>query len=137
MPPRADLVLVDTAGRLDLPRGRARDGQRPALGPAGPDRRDISTEFRAGIERAARRGRARAERRRSPGDVVVLYTDGITEAEDIHGEQYGLVRLCEVVRRAHARTAAELEQSIVDDATRFIGAQRVHDDITTVVSKRR
>lgn len=34
----------------------------------------------------------------NPGDVVVLYTDGVTEAFDINGVQYGLEKLCEVVR---------------------------------------
>jgi sigma-B regulation protein RsbU (phosphoserine phosphatase) len=80
---------------------------------------------------------AHAELPLSPGDVVVLYTDGITEAEDIHGEQYGIERLCEVVRRAHERAAAEIKQAIIDDVMRFIGAQKVFDDITTVVIKRR
>ncbi|MCY0992453.1 SpoIIE family protein phosphatase [Nannocystis sp. ILAH1] len=80
---------------------------------------------------------ARTELRLSPGDVVVLYTDGITEAEDIHGELYGIDRLCEVVRRVHERPAAEIKQAIVDDVMRFIGAQKVFDDITTVVIKRR
>jgi sigma-B regulation protein RsbU (phosphoserine phosphatase) len=80
---------------------------------------------------------AQAELRLSPGDVVVLYTDGITEAEDIHGEQYGIERLCEVIHRAHERPAAEIKQAIIDDVMRFIGAQKVFDDITTVVIKRR
>ncbi|MCY1006802.1 SpoIIE family protein phosphatase [Nannocystis pusilla] len=80
---------------------------------------------------------ARTELRLSPGDVVVLYTDGITEAEDIHGEQYGIDRLCEVVHRVHERPAADIKQAIVDDVMRFIGAQKVFDDITTVVIKRR
>ncbi|MBZ5709068.1 SpoIIE family protein phosphatase [Nannocystis pusilla] len=80
---------------------------------------------------------AHTELRLSPGDVVVLYTDGITEAEDIHGEQYGIERLCEAVRRVHERTAAEIKQAIIDDVMRFIGAQKVFDDITTVVIKRR
>lgn len=80
---------------------------------------------------------AQAELRLSPGDVVVLYTDGITEAEDIHGEQYGIERLCGVVHRAHENSAAEIKQAIIDDVMRFIGAQKVFDDITTVVIKRR
>jgi len=80
---------------------------------------------------------AHTELRLSPGDVVVLYTDGITEAEDIHGEQYGIERLCEAVHRVHERPAAEIKQALIDDVMRFIGAQKVFDDITTVVIKRR
>src|SRR5207245_10391587 len=37
--------------------------------------------------------------RLQPGDGVVLYTDGITEAENLAGQQYGLARLCTVVRQ--------------------------------------
>ena len=64
----------------------------------------------------------------SPGDVVVLYTDRITGAEDIHGEQHRIQRLYRVMRRAHAPAA---------DVTRFIGAHQVSGDITTAVIKRR
>lgn len=77
------------------------------------------------------------ELRLDPGDVVVLYTDGITEAEDIHGEQYGIERLCAAVRRAHTGSAQEIKRALVDDVLRFIGGQKVFDDITTVVIKRR
>lgn len=41
----------------------------------------------------------------NPGDVVVLYTDGITEAEDPSGEMYGLERLCEIVSQNWEQSA--------------------------------
>jgi len=49
------------------------------------------------------------------GDVVVLYTDGITEAEDINHKQYGLERLCEVVSRNWKLSAQAIRQAVIDD----------------------
>lgn len=71
------------------------------------------------------------------GDVVVLYTDGITEAFDINREQYGLKRLCEVVSRNSFLSAQEIRQAVIDDVQRYIGQQKVFDDITLVVMKQK
>jgi serine phosphatase RsbU (regulator of sigma subunit) len=72
-----------------------------------------------------------------PGDGVVLYTDGITEAENIEGEHYGLERLCEVVSRHWAQPAETIKDAVVADVQQHIGAQEVYDDITLVVVKRK
>ena len=72
-----------------------------------------------------------------PGDVVVLYTDGITEAEDINGVQYGLERLCEVVSRNWQQNAIFIRQATIDDVRRHIGQQKIYDDITLVVFKQK
>lgn len=71
------------------------------------------------------------------GDAVVLYTDGVTEAFDIDRQQYGLERLCEVVKRNHSLSAGEIKQAIVDDVRHHIGSQKVFDDITLVVLKQK
>ena len=73
----------------------------------------------------------------SSGDVVVLYTDGITEAENIEGVQYGLERLCGVVVKTHRNSAEEIRQAIVDDVCNYIDRQKVFDDMTVVVIKQR
>lgn len=72
-----------------------------------------------------------------PGDVVVLYTDGITEAEDINGVHYGLNRLCEVVSLSWQQSSSEIKQAVIDDVRRHIGKQRVYNDITLVVLKQK
>jgi serine phosphatase RsbU (regulator of sigma subunit) len=72
-----------------------------------------------------------------PGDVVVLYTDGITEAEDINREQYGLERLCEVVSRHWERSAQAIKEAVIEDVRSHIGEQKVFDDITLVVLKQK
>ena len=71
------------------------------------------------------------------GDVVVLYTDGITEAFDINQEQYGLERLCEVVQRNSSLSAEEIRQAVIADVYKHIGSQKVFDDITLVVLKQK
>jgi sigma-B regulation protein RsbU (phosphoserine phosphatase) len=75
--------------------------------------------------------------RLQPGDGVVLYTDGITEAEDLAREQYGLERLCAVVSRHWTAPAEVIKEYVVKDVHQHMGAQRMYDDITLVVVKRR
>ncbi|HEY9727414.1 MAG TPA: SpoIIE family protein phosphatase [Chroococcales cyanobacterium] len=72
-----------------------------------------------------------------PGDVVVLYTDGITEAENLAGVQYGIERLCEVVRVNWQYSAQEIKQAVIADLRSHIGEQKVYDDITLVVLKQK
>lgn len=72
----------------------------------------------------------------APGDVAVLYTDGVTEAENLKSEQYGMERLCEVVRKHHGSAAHAIKNAILEDLQRFIGEQQVLDDITLLVMKR-
>jgi len=69
------------------------------------------------------------------GDVVVLYTDGITESENIDKQMYGLERLCEVIRQNWQQTAQEIQQAVIEDVRQFIGEQKVFDDITLLVLK--
>ncbi len=70
-----------------------------------------------------------------PGDGVVLYTDGVTEAEDMARQQYGLERLANVLKAHWAGPAEAIKQAVIADLKRFIGAQTVYDDITLVVAK--
>lgn len=71
------------------------------------------------------------------GDMMVLYTDGITEAENMEGELYGLERLIESALRVHDASAGEATSQIIADVKAHIGKQKVHDDITLVVLKHR
>jgi predicted ATPase/serine phosphatase RsbU (regulator of sigma subunit)/tRNA A-37 threonylcarbamoyl transferase component Bud32 len=73
----------------------------------------------------------------NPGDGIVLYTDGITEAENPEKELYGLERLCEVVRRNYNLSATEMKENIIADVRRYIGTQEVFDDITLLVLKQK
>lgn len=70
-----------------------------------------------------------------PGDVVVLYTDGITEAADADHTLYSLERLCEVVGDHWQDSAEGIKQAVVDDVRRHIGDQALYDDLTLIVLK--
>ncbi|MCP4352868.1 MAG: PP2C family protein-serine/threonine phosphatase, partial [Desulfobacterales bacterium] len=71
------------------------------------------------------------------GDGVVLYSDGITEAENMDGELYGLKRLCDTVSLNWKGSAEAIKQAVVDDVQKYIGKQKVYDDLTLVVLKQR
>ncbi len=71
------------------------------------------------------------------GDVVVLYTDGITEAENMEQVLYGLDRLIEVIQINWQGTAAEIRQGVIEDVRSHIGEQKVFDDITLLVLKQK
>jgi len=72
-----------------------------------------------------------------PGDGVVLYTDGITEAENTDDEQYGLERLCEMLSQNWSQSAEDIKDAVISDVRRHIGEQEVYDDITLVVMKQK
>ncbi len=78
---------------------------------------------------------ATAEVKLNPGDVVLLYTDGITEAIDINGVEYGLQRLISVVVANAHHTVGEIKQAIIHSLYQHIGQQKVYDDITFLVLK--
>ena len=73
----------------------------------------------------------------SPGDVVILYTDGITEAENDMSLQYGLDRLCQVVKQNWHQSASEIRKLVIADVRSHIGVQKIYDDITLVVLKQK
>ncbi|MGB0384186.1 MAG: PP2C family protein-serine/threonine phosphatase, partial [Ardenticatenaceae bacterium] len=66
-----------------------------------------------------------------------LYTDGITEAENMDGEQYELERLCEIVSRHWQKEAEAIKNAVIANLRAFIGQQKVHDDITLLVLKQK
>jgi sigma-B regulation protein RsbU (phosphoserine phosphatase) len=72
-----------------------------------------------------------------PGDVIILHTDGVTEAENQAGELFGIERLSENARRLHTESAEDIMKGILETLTAYIGTQKVHDDITLVVLKHR
>ena len=70
-----------------------------------------------------------------PGDGVVLYTDGITEARNTSKQFYGIERLCEIISMNWHYSAEEIKLAAINDLRKFIGEEKVFDDITLVVLK--
>ncbi|HEV7787006.1 MAG TPA: PP2C family protein-serine/threonine phosphatase, partial [Thermoanaerobaculia bacterium] len=73
------------------------------------------------------------------GDLLVFYTDGLVEARNAQGQDYGDARLQRAVARAAtgSRTAREVRDSILSDLSNFRGDEEQADDITVVVVRLR
>lgn len=71
-----------------------------------------------------------------PGDALVLYTDGVTEAPNEDKKEFSGARLADVVRTLHGRSAREINDSILDGVRRFTSDTPQYDDITLVTVKR-
>jgi sigma-B regulation protein RsbU (phosphoserine phosphatase) len=69
-----------------------------------------------------------------PGDQLVLYTDGITEAHNAQGEMFGLSRMDKVLENC-AVGASDLLESVLAALREFTGDQPAHDDRTLLVAK--
>lgn len=70
------------------------------------------------------------------GDVLVIYSDGVTEAADPKGEEFGPTRLYEVVSRNVEASAAGIRDRIESALTKFSQGTQAADDITLVIVKR-
>jgi sigma-B regulation protein RsbU (phosphoserine phosphatase) len=70
-----------------------------------------------------------------PGDVLLLYTDGLTESKDVAGEMYDEERLRDSLDRhaASGRTASGVLDGLLADLDRFRRGQPLEDDITALV----
>lgn len=71
----------------------------------------------------------------SPGDVLVFYSDGISEARNGALQDYETDRLAEAVSKNRQKTASEIQACILDDVRRFVGRAPQHDDMTLIVVK--
>lgn len=69
------------------------------------------------------------------GDGVVLYTDGITEAQNDRKDFYGLERLCDILSQHWHLSAEEIKQVTIADLHNFIGKSKIFDDITLLIVK--
>ena len=68
----------------------------------------------------------------APGDRVILFTDGVTEATSPEGEEFGEARLLGLLEQNRASSAEELQKRILDAAAAFSGGHW-YDDITILV----
>ena len=69
------------------------------------------------------------------GDVLVFYTDGLTEAQNQLGEEFGIERLSAIVRRGSSLSAEELMVDIFRNAAEFCNETGFNDDVTILVVK--
>ncbi|MEX2044197.1 MAG: GAF domain-containing SpoIIE family protein phosphatase [Opitutus sp.] len=70
------------------------------------------------------------------GNILILYTDGVTEAANEEGKEFSGARLADVVRALHHRGAREINDGIMDGVQAFTEAAALRDDFTLVTVKR-
>jgi phosphoserine phosphatase RsbU/P len=74
--------------------------------------------------------------RLDPGDVLVIYSDGVTEANNVSEEEFGEERLVEVLRRNRGKPAGVIVNAIMEALGKFTMGAPQGDDITLVVARR-
>jgi sigma-B regulation protein RsbU (phosphoserine phosphatase) len=72
----------------------------------------------------------------APGDLLMLYSDGVPEASDIHEQDFGMERVIEVLKSHRDLPAAELADLMIKQIDAFVGTAPQFDDITLMVMKR-
>ncbi len=71
-----------------------------------------------------------------PGSVLLMYSDGITEARNREGEEYGEARLVGVLSASNGRSVTEIRDRVVASVNRFTGGGEQEDDMTLSLLKR-
>jgi serine phosphatase RsbU (regulator of sigma subunit) len=70
------------------------------------------------------------------GDLLLLYTDGITEAENTEGDFFGLDRVSDIFIRYAQDSPDEIIQALLTELKQFSGREVFNDDITLMIFKR-
>jgi len=70
-----------------------------------------------------------------PGDILLLYTDGITEAENPEGDFFGEHRLFELLKKNHTLPPQQIVDNLINQVQLFTEAHHFNDDITLVVMR--
>jgi sigma-B regulation protein RsbU (phosphoserine phosphatase) len=71
------------------------------------------------------------------GDVVIFYTDGVTETLNVHDELYGENRLMELAQRLRRENAEKICTTIYEEVLKFQGEAEQFDDLTLMVLKKK
>lgn len=68
-----------------------------------------------------------------PGDMLLLYSDGVTDAQNVAGESYGLARLKRVFQSTEGQGAARCLEQLAADVNAWRGAAAAFDDVTMLL----
>jgi sigma-B regulation protein RsbU (phosphoserine phosphatase) len=71
----------------------------------------------------------------SPDDVVIFYTDGIIEAQNMQSELYGTERLCRIINQYSNLTPGEIMEQVLTDVRAFAHPLHLEDDVSIIVMK--
>lgn len=71
----------------------------------------------------------------NPGDLLVCYTDGITEPENAYGEEFGQERLVDLIHKHYHQDNHEIIRIILDAVRSWTGVPELHDDMTLLLAR--
>ncbi len=69
------------------------------------------------------------------GDIILLYTDGITEAYNMANEEFGIERVKEIIRKNKRENAKDIASKLLESIVNFVGFAPQHDDETILILK--
>ncbi len=69
------------------------------------------------------------------GDILICYTDGLIEAQNGNGDQFGDKRVRHTVQRGSNRNVEEICEMLIGEVSRFVGSAELEDDQTLVVAR--
>ncbi len=97
----------------------------------------IDLGFMVGLEKDISQFVAHSKLFLHPGDGIVLYTDGLTEARNSDKKHYGVERLCTLVSENWHLPAKSIQQAVISHLYQFIGEQKLMDDVTLLIIKQK
>ena len=71
-----------------------------------------------------------------PGELIVFYTDGVTEVFDEKGREFGEAKLVAAIKEHSQNGSAEMLKNIVDSVCEYAASEHIFDDLTMVILKR-
>lgn len=72
-----------------------------------------------------------------PDDCLVLYTDGVTEALNAQGDEFGMANVIQSIQASAPEGAAAIITRLTDDLRSFVGTYPQHDDITLIAIRKK
>ncbi len=79
-------------------------------------------------------GESRVEMK--PGDLLVCFTDGITEPENEYGEMFGEDRLTDLIERNAHRSEEQIIEIVLSSVRQWTASEELQDDMTILMAKR-
>ena len=70
-----------------------------------------------------------------PGSLLVAFSDGLTEPENVYGEEFGIQRLKDEVLRQRSLPPQRIAESLIAAAEQWAGTPEQADDITVVIAR--
>jgi serine phosphatase RsbU (regulator of sigma subunit) len=122
----ADGRIVFAGAHEEIILVRARDGRAECVATSGPW---------VGLTSRIEDYVVDAECTLEDGDLMVLYTDGVTEAADASGRMFGTERLCAELESVHEQPVERIRDAVFDAVARWMHEQR--DDVTVLVARYR